>query len=295
MTAISKVGVVGCGAMGAGIAEACARAGVDVLVVASGPGSIARGRQRVLDSMDRGVQRGKIPAAERSAALGRISFTAEMLDLADRQLVLEAVPEDEAVKLTVFSAIDKIVEADDAILASTTSSLSVARLAMVAERPERVLGLHFFNPVPVLPLVELISTLYTADAARDRAESFVTEVLGKTAIRANDRSGFTVNALLIPYLLSAVRMVESGFARAEDIDRGMTLGCAHPMGPLALIDLIGVDIVVAIGQAMYQEYQEPQHAPPPLLTRMAEVGLLGRKTGRGFYQYPRDIAGISKT
>jgi 3-hydroxybutyryl-CoA dehydrogenase len=278
--------VVGCGVMGAGFAELCVRAGVDVLVAASGPDAVDRCRDRVVNSIDRGVSKGRITESDRVAALERLSFTGSLTDLADRQLVLEAVPEHEPTKLEVFTALDKVVEDPTAIFASITSSIPIVRLARATGRASHVVGLHLFNPAQVLPLVELIGSLLTDESTCIRTASFATGVLRKQVIRSADRSGFVVNALLVPYLLAAVRMVESGFASASDIDKGMTLGCAHPTGPLALVDLIGVDTVVAVGQALYDEFREQMYAPPPLLSRMVEAGLLGRKTGRGFYDYP---------
>ncbi|AQS71934.1 3-hydroxybutyryl-CoA dehydrogenase [Streptomyces pactum] len=280
-----RVGVVGCGVMGAGLAEVCARAGRDVLVAASGPEGIARGRARLERSLAAGVRRGKVTEEDRDAALARVRFTTDLAGLRDRQLVLEAAPEHEPTKLRVFRTLDEVVEDPEAILASNTSALSVMKLARATDRPGQVLGLHFFNPAPVLRLVEVVSTLLTDDRARRTAEDFVTGVLGKQAIHVGDRSGFVVNALLVPYLLSAIRMYEAGYADAENIDKAMTLGCSHPMGPLALADLIGLDTVAAIGAALYEEFKEPAHAVPPLLSRMVDGGLLGRKSGRGFHTY----------
>ncbi|MFI9011479.1 3-hydroxybutyryl-CoA dehydrogenase [Actinosynnema sp. NPDC053489] len=285
MSGIKKIGVVGCGTMGAGIAEVAARAGLDVLVVVSRPASEARGRALITASLDRALRKEKITGAERDAALAGIAFTTDLGDLADRQLVVEATTEDEDAKFGVFRALDAAVGEADAILASTTSSIPIARLAKAVARPGRVIGVHFFNPVPALPLVELIPSLLTDDDVYDRTERFVTDVLGKQPVRCGDRAGFVVNALLIPYLLAAIRMVETGFSTAEQVDRAMTLGCAHPMGPLALADLIGLDTVAAIAEAMYQEFREPLYSPPHLLQRMVDAGLLGRKAGRGFHTY----------
>ncbi|WP_407555740.1 3-hydroxybutyryl-CoA dehydrogenase [Streptomyces sp. Pv4-95] len=282
---VLRVGVVGCGVMGAGLAEVCARAGREVRIVASGDEGMARGRRRLERSLANGVRKGKITEADRTTLLERISFVTDLGDLADRQLVLESVPEDEATKLEIFTALDKVVEDPEAILASNTSSLPIAKLGRATARPGRVVGVHFFNPVSVLPLVEVISSLLTAERTTAVTEAFVTDVLGKEVVRAGDRSGFVVNALLIPYLISAIRMLESGFATADDIDRGMKLGCSHPMGPLALADLIGLDTVAAVSQALYEEFKDPAHAVPPVLSRMVDSGLLGRKTGRGFYSY----------
>lgn len=285
---IRRVGIVGGGQMGAGIAEVCARAGLDTLLCeANGPAATAA-RERIAVSLERAVQRGKLDRSSAEAALARIMATAELTDLADRQLVVEAVTEDADVKTSLFTALDKIVEDPAAILATNTSSLPVMRLGMTTGRADRVVGLHFFNPVPVLPLVEVVTTLHTsADVTTDVTE-FATDVLGKTVIHAHDRAGFVVNALLVPYLLSAIRMTESGFATATDVDRGMELGCAHPMGPLRLADLIGLDTVASIAESLYDEFKEPLYAPPPLLLRMVEAGLLGRKTGRGFHTYHRE-------
>jgi 3-hydroxybutyryl-CoA dehydrogenase len=250
-------------------------------------GALDAGRKRIQGSLDKALRAGKLPEAERDELLSRIRFTTDFADFVDRQLVVEAVIENEAEKLEVFRGIDKAVEADDAILASNTSSIPVMKLAMATERPASVLGLHFFNPVPVMHLVELIPSLLTAPEAAARAEEFAGTVLGKRVIRSKDRAGFIVNALLIPYLLSAIRMLESGFATAEDIDSGVVEGLRHPMGPLALTDLIGLDTTIAVSQSLYEEFKEPLYAPPPLLSRMVEAGLLGRKVGRGFYDYTR--------
>ncbi|MFF1920471.1 3-hydroxybutyryl-CoA dehydrogenase [Streptomyces sp. NPDC058221] len=284
---IHRVGVVGAGLMGSGIAEVCARAGLDVVVGETGLEAAAEGRRRITSSLDRGVRGGKLAEADRDAALGRIRYTTDLADLADRDAVIEAVAEDEAVKTAVFTALDKAVTRPDAILASNTSSIPIAKLAMATTRPDQVIGIHFFNPVPVLGLVELVPSLLTGARTRGRAEEFVAGVLGKRVIEAPDRAGFIVNALLVPYLLSAIRMVESGVASAADVDNGMVLGCAHPMGPLRLADLIGLDTLKAIAESLYAEFKEPLHAPPPLLSRMVEAGLLGRKADRGFHDYSR--------
>ena len=287
MSEIERVGVVGCGLMGSGIAEVCARAGLDVVVREVNEGALAAGRKRIESSLDKAVRSGKLPEADRDSALARLRYTTDFAEFADRQLVVEAVIENEAEKLEVFRGIDKAVESEDAILATNTSSIPVMKLAMATERPASVLGLHFFNPVPVMHLVELIPSLLTAPETAARAEAFAANVLGKRVIRSKDRAGFIVNALLIPYLLSAIRMLESGFATAEDIDSGVVEGLRHPMGPLALTDLIGLDTTIAVSQSLYEEFKEPLYAPPPLLSRMVEAGLLGRKVGRGFYDYTR--------
>ena len=287
MSEIERVGVVGCGLMGSGIAEVCARAGLDVVVREVNETALAAGRKRIEGSLNKAVRSGKLPEADRDAALGRVRYTSDFGEFADRQLVVEAVIENEAEKLEVFRGIDKAVESDDAILATNTSSIPVMKLAMATNRPASVLGLHFFNPVPVMHLVELIPSLLTAPETSARAEAFADNVLGKRVIRSKDRAGFIVNALLIPYLLSAIRMLESGFATAEDIDSGVVEGLRHPMGPLALTDLIGLDTTIAVSQSLYEEFKEPLYAPPPLLSRMVEAGLLGRKVGRGCYDYQR--------
>ncbi|WP_278195737.1 3-hydroxybutyryl-CoA dehydrogenase [Streptomyces cylindrosporus] len=282
---IRRVGVVGAGLMGSGIAEVCARAGLDVLVTETGQAAAESGRRRIATSLDRGLRSGKLDEVERDQALKQICFTTDLADLADRDLVIEAVAEDERVKTEVFAVLDAVVTRRDAILASNTSSIPIMKLGMATERPKQVVGVHFFNPVPVLGLVELVPSLLTSDRTRERIEHFVTDVLGKQVIGSQDRAGFVVNALLVPYLLSAIRMLESGFASADDIDDGMILGCAHPMGPLRLADLVGLDTLKAIADSMYEEFKEPLHSPPALLLRMVDAGLLGRKAGRGFYDY----------
>jgi 3-hydroxybutyryl-CoA dehydrogenase len=279
------VGVVGGGIMGSGIAEVSARSGCDVLVLEVDEAACAAARHRIERSLGKAVRAAKLAPEEREAALARVRFTSSYDDLADRSIVVEAIVEDEAAKCAAFAALDKVVADPAAVLASNTSSIPITRLAAATARPERVIGMHFFNPVPVLPLVELIPSLLTGAQTLDRARAFATDRLGKQTIRATDRAGFVVNALLIPYLLAAVRMVEAGFASAEDVDAAMMAGCAHPMGPLALTDLIGLDTAAAVATSMYAEYKEPLYAPPPLLLRMVEAGRLGRKTGQGFYRY----------
>ncbi|MFF0095247.1 3-hydroxybutyryl-CoA dehydrogenase [Streptomyces canus] len=285
MPDISRLGIVGCGLMGSGIAEVAALRGLDVTVAESTPELAAAGRKRVTASLDRGLRRGKFGEADREQALTRLSFTHDLGDLADRQIVIEAVAENREVKLDVFRQLDKVVTDPEAVLATNTSSIPVVDLAVATCRPAQVVGLHFFNPVPVQKLVEVIPALTTDTDTVNRARSFVAEQLGKEVIQAPDRSGFVVNALLVPYLLAAVRMVESGAARPEDIDSGMELGCAHPMGPLRLLDLIGLDTAQAVADSMYDEFKEPLYAAPPLLQRMVAAGHLGRKSGRGFYSY----------
>ena len=285
MTNIERVGVVGAGQMGAGIAEVSLRAGVDVRIYEPTDALVTAGRERIEKSLDRGVSKGKLSQEERDDALSRLSVTTALAELSDRQLVIEAIVEDDAVKAKVFAELDEVITDPDAVLASNTSSIPIMRIAAVTKNPGRVLGLHFFNPVPVLPLVELIGTLVTTDAALERTEKFASEVLGKQVVRCSDRSGFVVNALLVPYLLSAVRMVEAGFATTEDVDTAVVAGLSHPMGPLRLSDLVGLDTLKLIADKMFEEFKEPLYAPPPLLLRMVEAGQLGKKSGQGFYKY----------
>ena len=280
---MEKIGVVGCGLMGAGIAEVCARAELDVIVVESSQGAADAGLKRLTASLERAESRGKIDSA--AAVLERIRVTTELEQLADRDLVVEAIVENEDAKAELFQKLDKIVTSPDAILASNTSSIPIMKLGVVTSRPQNVLGIHFFNPVPVLALVELVPSLMTDKDVVEKARTFVEGTLGKQAIDCQDRAGFIVNALLIPFILSAIRMLESGFASAEDIDKGLVLGAAHPQGPLALADLIGLDTTKAVADSMYEEFKEPLYSAPPLLLRMVDAGLLGRKSGRGFYTY----------
>jgi 3-hydroxybutyryl-CoA dehydrogenase len=282
---INKVGVIGCGLMGAGITEVCARAGLDVIVVESSEDAAKAGAARLEASLHRAVERGKLENAQE--VLDRIRVVTDMEELADRELVVEAIVEDEEAKTAVFRELDRIVTSPDAILASNTSSIPIMKLAVATSRPAQVLGIHFFNPVPVLKLVELVPSLLTAEETTERGRSFVQDQLGKNAIDCQDRAGFVVNMLLVPFILSAIRMMESGFATPEDIDQGLVLGAAHPQGPLALADLIGLDTVKAIAESLYDEFKEPLYASPPLLERMVSARLLGRKTGRGFYTYTR--------
>jgi 3-hydroxybutyryl-CoA dehydrogenase len=281
------VGVVGSGLMGSGIAEVCARAGLDVLVREVDASAAETGQARFVKSLDRAVVSNKLTQDARDAAFARVTFTTDIDDLADRQLVVEAAVEDEAAKVAIFKELDRVVADPTAVLASNTSSIPIMKLGIATSRPEQVIGIHFFNPVPVLRLVELVTSLLTSPETVARADDFATNVLDKKVIRSQDRAGFIVNSLLIPYLLSAIRMMESGFATADDIDTGMVEGCNHPMGPLHLTDLIGLDTTLAVAESLYEEFKEPLYAPPPMLSRMVEAGLLGRKTGRGFYDYSR--------
>ena len=280
---MKKIGVVGCGLMGAGIAEVCARAGLDVVVAESSEAAAVVGRTRLEKSLRRAEERGRIVSA--AEVLDRIRVVDNLEAMADRDMVVEAILEDEAAKVALFKQLDKIVTSPDAVLASNTSSIPIMKLAVATSRPSHVLGVHFFNPVPVLSLVELVPSLLTADETTERARTFVEKTLGKHAIDCQDRAGFVVNALLIPFVLSAIRMLESGFATATDIDEGLVRGAAHPQGPLALADLIGLDTVKAVAESLYDEFKEPLYASPPLLARMVDAGLLGRKTGRGFHTY----------
>jgi 3-hydroxybutyryl-CoA dehydrogenase len=280
---MDKIGVAGCGLMGAGIAEVCGRAGLDVVVAETSPAAADAGRARLEKSLNRAEARGKITSADE--VLRRIRVGDDLEALADRDFVVEAIVEDEQAKVDLFARLDTIVTSPEAVLASNTSSIPIMKLAVATSRPSHVLGVHFFNPVPVLSLVELVPSLLTAEETTERARSFVQGALGKHAIDSQDRAGFVVNALLVPFVLSAIRMLESGFATAEDIDEGLVRGAAHPQGPLALADLIGLDTTKAVAESLYEEFKEPLYAPPPLLARMVDAGLLGRKTGRGFYTY----------
>jgi 3-hydroxybutyryl-CoA dehydrogenase len=282
---IERVGVIGAGQMGSGIAEVSAKAGADVLVYEPTDELVTAGHQRLTQSLERAAAKGKLSEDDRDAALARLKFTTDLSDLADRQLVIEAVVEDETVKGKIFAELDKVITDPDAVLASNTSSIPIMKIAAATQNPGRVLGLHFFNPVPVLPLVELVSTLVTSPEAAARTEQFASEVLGKKVVRCGDRSGFIVNALLVPYLLAAIRMAEAGVATVEDIDTAVVAGLSHPMGPLRLSDLIGLDTMKLIADSMYDEYKDANYAPPPLLLRMVEAGQLGKKSGQGFYSY----------
>ena len=280
---VRKVGVVGCGVMGAGIVEVCARAGLDVLYVEAGPDLVERGRGRIEASILRAVERGKLSEGQREEELGRIAGTTSIEDLADRDLVIEAATEHSETKREVFRRLDEVT-GPEVILASNTSSIPIVDLAAATKRPELVVGLHFFNPVPVMGLIEVVKAITTSDETVEFARAFGV-VLGKTTVLSKDRAGFIVNMLLIPYLNGAVRMLDEGFATREDIDTAINLGLAHPMGPLQLLDLIGLDTALYVANVLFDEFKEPLFAPPPLLKRMVAAGRLGRKTGRGFYEY----------
>lgn len=281
---IERVGVIGGGLMGSGIAEVCARAGNDVMVHEVDPAAAEAAMDRIGKSLERAVEREKLTSSDRDAILSRIVVTTDIGDQADRQLVIEAATENESLKRQIFTDLDDILEDPSALLASNTSSIPITRLAAATRRPENVVGLHFFNPVPVMALVELVTTVKTAEQTASVAHEYA-ESLGKTVILARDRAGFVVNMLLVPYMLSAIRMFESGVASAEDIDTGMRLGANHPMGPLELADFVGLDTTKFVADVLFDEFKEPLYASPPLLTRMVEAGLHGRKAGAGFYTY----------
>ncbi|MCK5892236.1 MAG: 3-hydroxybutyryl-CoA dehydrogenase [Aeromicrobium sp.] len=282
---VERVGVIGGGLMGSGIVEVNARAGIDVVLVEVSADAAKAAESRVTSSLERALGRGKISQEDFDATVGRITFTDDLESLADRQLVIEAASEREDIKLDLFRRLGQIVTDESAILASNTSSIPIVKLGAVSGRADRVMGVHFFNPAPVMKLVELIPSLTSSPETLERMRGYVTDGLGKEPIEATDRAGFVVNSLLVPYLLSAIRMYEAGYASAADIDQGMVLGCGHPMGPLALSDLIGLDTIRAIGVSMYEEFKEPLYSPPPLLDRMVDAGLLGKKSGHGFYPY----------
>ena len=280
---MERLGVVGAGFMGTGIAESAAAAGIKVALYEPIEPQVAKSRERIATSLERAVSGGKRTSEEAEALLARITWSHELESIADAELVIEAVVEDNEVKVKTFAELDRVL-ADDVVIASNTSSIPIAGLAASTGRPERVLGLHFFSPVPVMKLVEVVVGIETSDETVQRAEAFA-ERIGKTAIRTKDRSGFVVNFLLVPFLMAAVRMYEEGFASREDIDEGMKLGCGHPMGPLALCDLIGLDVLYSVCDSLYEEFKRDEYAPPPLMKRMVVSGHLGRKTGRGFYEY----------
>jgi 3-hydroxybutyryl-CoA dehydrogenase len=278
-----RVGIVGGGLMGTGIAEAVARAGHDVVVYEPIADARAGTRQRITASTERALAAGKLDASTQQALLARISYVDELDGLGDRELVIEAIVEQSEAKLDLFRRLDGHAPAQ-ALLASNTSSIPIAELASAVRAPERFLGLHFFSPAPVMRLVEVVRALDTSEQTVARAVAFV-ESLGKTAVTTKDRAGFVVNMLLIPYLVAAIRMLEEGFATREDIDSAMALGCGHPMGPLTLCDFIGLDIVCSVCDSLFEEFKRAEYAPPPLLRRMLSAGRLGRKSGRGFYDY----------
>jgi 3-hydroxybutyryl-CoA dehydrogenase len=288
---VQRVGVVGAGFMGSGIAESTARAGLEVVLYEPDAAPLERSRERIEASIEKAVARGKLTSEDADALLGRLTWTTDLGDLAGSDLVVEAIVEDPQVKGEMFRRLDDLLPAD-ALLASNTSSIPIAQLASWTRHPERVVGLHFFSPVPVMALVEVVVALDTSDETVARAEAFAAAI-GKTSIRTKDRSGFIVNMLLVPYLMAAVRMYEDGFASREDIDNGMKLGAGHPMGPLTLCDFIGLDVLYAVCDSLYEEFKRPEYAPPPLLKRMVVSGHHGRKTGRGFYEYAPARAAVT--
>jgi 3-hydroxybutyryl-CoA dehydrogenase len=280
---VRTVGVIGCGLMGSGISEVVARAGQTAVVLETSDELVERGRRRIETSTLRAVERGRLDAEERTAVLGRISLTTDVQDLAGVDLVIEAATEDHDTKVGMFRRLDEVTK-PEVILASNTSSIPIADLAAATSRPDKVLGMHFFNPVPAMGLIELVRAISTSDDTMAFGRAYGV-VVGKTTVESRDRAGFIVNALLIPYLNGAIRMLEDGFASREDIDTAVHLGLNHPMGPLRLIDLIGLDTHLFIANVLFEEFKEPTFAPPPLLRRMVTAGLLGRKVGRGFYEY----------
>lgn len=280
---IRKIGVVGCGLMGSGITEVCARSGYDVVVREVNDALLQRGLDRIRKSLGKGVSRGKLSQEEADQAMARIQGTLDLADFADCDLVVEAAVENMALKKEIFAALDGILS-PHAVLASNTSSLCITEMASVTGRGDKVLGIHFFNPVPVMPLIEFVRTILTSDETMEIAHGFGAS-LGKTMVTAKDTPGFIVNRLLIPYILDAVRVYEDGLASKEDIDTAIHLGLNHPMGPLTLLDFVGLDTCLFIADAMYEEYKDPRYAAPPLLRRMVLAGHLGRKSGKGFYDY----------
>ncbi len=280
---IGKIGVVGCGLMGAGIAEVCARAGLETLVREVDDALLSAGLERIRGSLEKSVKKGRTSEAERDAALGAISGTTDLGELADRDLIIEAIVESLDEKCRLFAELDRTVQ-PSAIFASNTSSLTITQIAMATERTDRFIGLHFFNPVPVMKLVEIVRTLMTDESVTEAAREFVGKI-GKAPVLCRDNSGFIVNRLLVPYLLDAIRALEEGVGSAEDIDRAMQLGCGYPMGPLTLLDFVGLDTTYYIANIMFEEYRERRFAPPPLLKQMVLAGRFGRKSGRGFYEY----------
>ncbi len=283
MAEIRTVGVLGCGLMGSGIAEVAAKAGFTTRVREVDEAAAERGRGAIGKSLERAVSKGKLAAEDRAAILGRIELTTALEDLKGADIVIEAVTEDLAVKNEMFAVLDGVC-GPETIFASNTSSLTIADMAAATSRPDRVVGLHFFNPVPVMKLVEVVRTIATGEEPYRRAFDFARS-LGKEPVEARDTSGFIVNRLLVPYMLDAIRGLEQGLGSIEDIDRGMTLGTGYPMGPFTLADFVGIDTLYRIAEIMFDEYRETRFAPPPLLRRMVAMGRFGRKRGKGFYDY----------
>jgi 3-hydroxybutyryl-CoA dehydrogenase len=282
---MNRLGVVGCGVMGAGIAEIGAKGGCDVIVVDAFPEALESAKKRMAASLAKAEAAGKLTESA-DTIMARIQWTTDITALADREIVTEAIRETLNDKVALIAQLDAVL-ATDAIITTNTSSIPVTQIAAASKHPERVLGTHYFNPVPVMQLVEVISALQTNPAVADATHTFCTDVLGKKVIRAKDRSGFVVNALLVPYLLDAIRSLENGVASKEDIDEGMVAGCGMPMGPLKLCDMIGLDTMLLVAQSLYAEHLELRFAPPALLKRHVEAGMFGRKSGRGFYDYSR--------
>ncbi|MBP7586593.1 MAG: 3-hydroxybutyryl-CoA dehydrogenase [Thermoanaerobaculia bacterium] len=283
--AIRKIGVLGCGLMGSGIAEVAAKAGFDTVVREVSDVLLEKGMGKIRGSLGKAVEKGKMTAEERDAVLGRIHGTTGFEAMADCDLVVEAIVENLEEKKATYAALDKVAK-PSAIFASNTSSLTVTQLAMATSRPTRFVGLHFFNPVPVMKLVEVVRTLLTEEAALAEIDEFC-RAIGKTPVACKDNSGFIVNRLLVPYLLDAIRALEEGVGSVADIDEGMKLGCGYPMGPFQLLDFVGLDTTYFIANIMFEEYREKRFAPPPLLKQMVQAGRLGRKSGRGFYDYAK--------
>jgi 3-hydroxybutyryl-CoA dehydrogenase len=283
MTSLQTIGLIGAGTMGSGIAQACAVAGLAVTMIDVDDAALARGRSAVSSSLDRLVKKEKLSAADKDAALARINGTTDYAALKTCDFVIEAATEHEALKVKILKQIDELAK-PDAILATNTSSISITKLAAVTKRPQRFIGMHFFNPVPVMALVELIRGLQTDDATVEAAGAFAKR-LGKTPIVVKNSPGFIVNRLLCPMLNEAIFVYAEGLASAKEIDDGMKLGCNHPIGPLALVDLIGLDVLLAVMEVFYRDFNDPKYRPAPLLREMVAAGYLGRKTGRGFYTY----------
>jgi 3-hydroxybutyryl-CoA dehydrogenase len=283
MKKIKKVGVLGCGLMGSGIAEVAARSGYETVVREVTEELVEKGLQKIGGSLGKAVERGKLEASARDETMARLSGTVKLEDLADCDIVIEAIVENLEEKKRIFSNLDQVVK-KDALFASNTSSLTMTQIAMFTHRPDQVVGLHFFNPVPVMKLVEVVRTLLTSEDTYELAFEFARS-LGKEPIAASDNSGFIVNRLLVPYLLDAIRALEEGVGSVEDIDKGMQLGCGYPMGPFTLLDFVGLDTTYYIANIMFDEYREKRFAPPPLLKQMVTAGRLGKKSGRGFYDY----------
>jgi 3-hydroxybutyryl-CoA dehydrogenase len=283
MTDIRRVGVLGCGLMGSGIAQVAATAGYETIVRDVSKELLDRGRAGIEKSLARFVEKGKLPAGDRDATLQRLTYTTSVADLRPVDIVIEAITEDLALKNALFKELDGLCSAGT-IFASNTSSLTIAEMAAATKRPDRFVGLHFFNPVPLMALVEVVRTVTTSEATFKRAFAFAT-ALRKEPVAAKDNSGFIVNLLLVPYLLDAIRAVERGVGSVPDIDKAMQLGCGYPMGPLTLLDFVGLDTTHHIAEIMFKEYREPRYAPPPLLKRMVLAGMYGKKNGKGFYDY----------